>query len=72
MKSLQRSVAESAVESKANVKVWRNKKTKSFNIKLGEYEKFNELTQEENQKDDDVKSTEIEMDNIGIRFTGLN
>ena len=72
VKSLQRSVAESAVESKANVKVWRNKKTKSFNIKLGEYEKFNELTKEENQKEDNVKSTEIEMDNIGIRFTGLN
>ena len=72
VKSLQRSVAESAVESKANVKVWRNKKTKSFNIKLGEYEKFNELTQEENQKEDNVKSTEIEMDNIGIRFAGLN
>ena len=35
-------------------------------------EKFNELTQEENKKEDDVKSTEIEMDNIGIRFTGLN
>ena len=72
VKSLQRAVAESAVESKASVKVWRNKKTKSFNIKLGEYEKFNELTKDDNQKDDDVKSTEIEMDNIGLRFTGLN
>jgi len=41
VKSLQRTVAESAVESKAKVKVWREKKVKSFTVKLGELEKFN-------------------------------
>ena len=42
VKSLQRTVADSAVESKATVKVWRNKKVKSFTVKLGELEKFSE------------------------------
>ena len=41
VKSLQRTVAESTVESKAKVKVWREKKVKSFTVKLGELEKFN-------------------------------
>ncbi len=72
VKSLQRSVAESAVESKATVKVWRNKKIKSFTVKLGEYEKFNETAQVDESKKDEVKTDEIEMDEIGLRFVGLN
>tara|TARA_B100000287_G_scaffold275827_1_gene259788 strand:- start:21 stop:1502 length:1482 start_codon:yes stop_codon:yes gene_type:complete len=72
VKSLQRSVAESAVESKAVVKIWRNKKLKSFTVKLGEYEKFNEVANNQDQNDEEVLSNEIEMDNIGLRFMGLN
>ena len=40
VKSLQRTVAESAVESKAIVKVWRDKKKRSFTVKLEKLEKY--------------------------------
>ena len=46
VKSLQRTVAESAVESKAEVKVWRDKKKRSFTVKLGDLEKFNAAANE--------------------------
>ena len=72
VKSLQRSVAESAVESKAKVKVWRNKKMKTFSVKLGEREKFDETVKSEEKKDDEVVVNEIELDDIGIRMKGLN
>ena len=72
VKSLQRSVAESAVESKAEVKVWRNKKVKSFTVKLGEREKFDETVKNEEKKDDEVEVNEVELDDIGIRMKGLN
>lgn len=72
VRSLQRTVAESAVESKANVKVWRNNKLKSFNVRLGELEKFNQLTQEDSKKEEEVNTKEIELDNIGLRLLGLN
>ena len=69
---MQRSVAESAVESKAEVKVWRNKKVKSFTVKLGEREKFDETVKNEEKKDDEVEVNEVELDDIGIRMKGLN
>ena len=72
VKSLQRTVADSAVESKAKVKVWRNKKIKSFTVKLGELEKFSEADQEKSEGDDNVSDNEIELEKIGLRFLGLN
>ena len=71
VKSLQRTVAESVVESKAKVKVWRQKREKSFTVKLGELEKFNEVAKEE-EINKDVDSDEIEIDKIGLRLLGLN
>ena len=73
VRSLQRTVAESAVESKAKVKVWRNRKFKNFTVKLGELEKFNEVAQGgEEQKDEEATSDELELDDIGLRLMGLN
>ena len=72
VKSLQRSVAESAIESKAKVKVWRNKKMKTFSVRLGEREKFDETVKSEEKKDDEVEVNEVELDDIGIRMKGLN
>ena len=46
---LQRTVAESAVESKAVVKVWREIKNKKFTVKLGELEKYS--AEEEKARD---------------------
>ena len=71
VKSLQRTVADSAVESKAKVKVWRNKKIKSFTVKLGELEKFSEAEPDPKTNEDDVKTNEVELDYIGLRFVGL-
>ena len=72
VKSLQRTVADSAVESKAKVKVWRNKKIKSFTVKLGELEKFSEAAEPDPKtNEDDVKTNEVELDDIGLRFVGL-
>ena len=72
VKSLQVSVAESAVESKAEVKVWRNKKAKKFIVKLGEREKFDETAKKDETKDEEAEVDEVEMDDIGIRMKGLN
>ncbi len=72
VKSLQRTVADSIVESKASVKVWRDKKVKSFTVKLGELEKFNETAKDEKKESDEVQTNEIELDEIGLRFAGLN
>ena len=72
VKSLQRTVADSAVESKATVKVWRNNKTKRFTVKLGELEKFSEADKESDEKEDNVKTNEVELDDIGLRFVGLS
>mgnify|MGYP001185749996 CR=1 FL=1 len=72
VKSLQRTVAESAVESKAKVKVWRDNKTKSFTVKLGELEKFNAADNEKADQKKEVISDEIEIDDIGLRLLGLN
>ena len=72
VKSLQRTVAESAVESKAKVKVWRDKKEKSFTVKLGELEKFNAAANEKTQDNKEIVSDEIEIDDIGLRLLGLN
>tara|TARA_X000000950_G_scaffold156558_1_gene191979 strand:+ start:2339 stop:3796 length:1458 start_codon:yes stop_codon:yes gene_type:complete len=72
VKSLQRTVAESAVESKAKVKVWRDKKSKSFTVKLGELEKFNTADNNEDDQKQEVVSEEIEIDNVGLRLLGLN
>ena len=71
VKSLQRTVADSAVESKAKVKVWRNKKVKSFTVKLGELEKFSDAEVDSEEKDEDIKTSEVELEDIGIRFVGL-
>ena len=72
VKSLQRTVAESAVESKAKVKVWRDKKSKSFTVKLGELEKFNTADNNKDDQKEEVVSEEIEIDNVGLRLLGLN
>ena len=72
VKSLQRTVAESAVESKAKVKVWRDKKERSFTVKLGELEKFSGAPNEETDTSKDVVSEEIEIDEIGLRLLGIN
>ncbi|NDG46972.1 MAG: PDZ domain-containing protein [Flavobacteriia bacterium] len=71
VKSLQRTVADSAVESKATVKVWRNKKVKSFTVKLGELEKFSEADTSPEFNDENVKTNEVELDEVGLRFVGL-
>ena len=71
VKSLQRTVADSAVESKATVKVWRNKKVKSFTVKLGELEKFSEADTSPEANDENVKTNEVELDEVGLRFVGL-
>ena len=72
VKSLQRTVAESAVESKAKVKVWRDKKVKSFTVKLGELEKFSAAANEKTKDNKEVVSDEIEIDDVGLRLLGLN
>ena len=72
VKSLQRTVAESAVESKAKVKVWRDKKERSFSVKLGELEKFNSAANEKPEENKEIISDEIEIDDIGLRLLGLN
>ncbi len=72
VKSLQRTVAESAVESKAKVIVWRNKKRKSFTVKLGELEKFNARADDKSDSNKEVVSDEVEIDEIGLRLLGLN
>ena len=72
VKSLQRTVAESVVESKAEVKVWRDKKKRSFTVKLGELEKFNAAANEKADDSKEIVSEEIEIDDIGLRLLGLN
>ena len=72
VKSLQRTVAESAVESKAEVKVWREKKKRSFTVKLGDLEKFNAAANEKPSDNKEIVSDEIEIDDIGLRLLGLN
>ena len=72
VKSLQRTVAESVVESKAKVKVWRNKKEKSFTVKLGELEKFNSASEDKSNSNKEIVSDEVEIDAIGLRLLGLN
>ena len=72
VRSLQRTVAESAVSSSANVSIWRNKKLKKLKVKLGELEKFNDVAENkpaENKTQDD--SMEIEIEQIGLRFKNL-
>ena len=64
-------LADSLVESKAIVKVWRNKKVKSFTVKLGELEKFSEADTDPKTEDDNVKTNEVELEDIGLRFVGL-
>ena len=65
VKSLQRTVADSAVESKASVKVWRDKKLKKFTVKLGELEKFNETAKKESIEED-VQTDEVEIDKLEL------
>ena len=72
VKSLQRTVAEASVESKAIVKVWRNNKEKSFTVKLGELEKFNDAKNENSDSNKEIVSDEIEIDTVGLRLLGLN
>ena len=75
VRSLQRTVAESAVSSSATVKVWRNKKITKLIVKLGELEKFNNLAESRKDKDkdkDEKSSNEIEIEKIGIRIKNLS
>ena len=53
------------------MKVWRNKKVKSFTVKLGELEKFSDAEVDSEEKDEDIKTSEVELEDIGIRFVGL-
>tara|TARA_B100000989_G_scaffold298236_1_gene286665 strand:+ start:73 stop:1542 length:1470 start_codon:yes stop_codon:yes gene_type:complete len=72
VRSLQRTVAESAVSSSANVTIWRNKKLKKLKVKLGELEKFNDVAEKtpaEKKNNNDTK--EIEIEQIGLRFKNL-
>ena len=52
--------------------MWRNNKTKRFTVKLGELEKFSEADKESEEKEDNVKTNEVELDDIGLRFVGLS
>ena len=72
VKSLQRTVAESAVESKAEVKVWRNKKIRSFTVKLGELEKYSSEEEKPATKRDDPPGSEVEIDKVGLRLVAIN
>ena len=72
VKSLQRTVAESAVESKATVKVWRDKKVRSFTVKLGELEKYSSENEKPEEDKKDVSAVEVEIDKVGLRLMGLN
>ena len=69
---MQRTVAESAVESKAVVKVWRDKKIRSFTVKLGELEKYSSEEEKPVTKKDDPPSNEVEIDKVGLRFVAIN
>ena len=72
VRSLQRTVAESAVSSSATVKVWRNKKITKLTVKLGELENFNNLAESRKDKDkdkDEKSSNEIEIEKIGTTKT---
>ncbi len=73
VRSLQRTVAESAVSSSANVTIWRNKKLKKLKVKLGELEKFNDVAENkpaEKKTQEDTEEIEIEI--IGLRFKNIN
>ena len=72
VKSLQRTVAESAVESKATVKVWRNNKMQTFTVKLGELEQYSSEKSDKEDSSKEVLSKEVEIDDIGLRLIGLN
>ncbi len=72
VKSLQRTVAESAVESKAVVKVWRDKKTRSFTVKLGELEKYSADEKNPVAKNDNPPGSEVEIDKVGLRLMAIN
>ena len=49
------------------MKVWRNKKVKSFTVKLGELEKFSDAEVDSEEKDEDIKTSEVELEDIGIK-----
>ena len=72
VRSLQRTVAESVVESKAKIKVWRNEKFENFTVKLGELEKFNQIAKDDSKNEEESISKEVELDNVGLRLIGLN
>lgn len=72
VKSLQRTVAESAVESKAVVKVWRDKKIRSFTVKLGELEKYSSVDEKPETKKEDLTNNEVEIDKVGLRLMTIN
>ena len=73
VRSLQRIVAESAVSSSANVKVWRNKKLKNLTVKLGELEAFNNVAQSEEKNGNSNQSkAEIEIEKVGIRVKNID
>ncbi len=71
VKSLQRTVAESAVASSVKISVWRNKKIKSLTVKLGELEKFANLEQDNSKQNENLSESEIEIEKIGLRFKDL-
>ena len=72
VKSLQRTVAESAVESKAVVKVWREKKIKSFTVKLGELEKYSAEEEKPKTSKEELPGNEVEIDKVGLRLMSIN
>ena len=73
VRSLQRTVAESAVASSASVTVWRNKKLVDLKVKLGELEKFNNVAENSNvEEEKNTSKEEIEIEKVGIRFKDIN
>ncbi|MDC3091702.1 DegQ family serine endoprotease [Rickettsiales bacterium] len=71
VKALQRTVAESAVESSAKISVWRNRKIKNITVKLGELEKFTKLDNDTSKDSDKLSEAEIEIEKVGLRFKDL-
>ena len=73
VRTLQRTVADSAVSSSASVSVWRNKKIKKLTVKLGELEKFNEVaTKDEDLDDSETSEIEVELEKVGLRLKNIS
>ena len=72
MRNLPKVVANTPPNKRVALKVWRDKKKRSFTVKLGELEKFNAAANEKSDDNKEIISDEIEIDDIGLRLLGLN